>query len=112
MPELLSNAAALGQFVHSHPICVLYFSTPDCGVCAALKPKLGAMLKQEFPKIAFAEVDCALSPALAAGCRVFSVPTLILFTQGKESLRKSGFFGLAVLAGELERPYSLAYGEN
>ena len=112
MCELLSDEAALEQYVRSHPICLVYFSTPDCGVCAALKPKLGAMLEQRFPKIAFAEVDCSLSPSLAAGYSVFSVPTLIVFTQGKESLRKSRSLGLGVLAGELERPYSLVYGGN
>ena len=112
MPEFLSDQAALERFVHSHQICVLYYSAPDCGVCAALKPKLSAMLEQEFPKLAFAEVDCALSPALAAGYSVFAVPTLIVFTQGKESLRKSRSFGLGVLAAELERPYSLVYGAN
>jgi thioredoxin-like negative regulator of GroEL len=69
MPELLANRAALEMFLHSRPICLLYFSTPDCGVCAVLKPKLGALLEQEFPKIAFAEVNCARSPALAGTAR-------------------------------------------
>ena len=112
MPDLVSDAVALEQFVHSHPICVLYFSTPDCGVCTAVKPKLSAMLERGFPEIAFAEVDCVLSPALAAGYSVFSVPTLIVFTEGRESLRKSRSFGLGGLSAELERPYSLLYGGN
>lgn len=110
MSELLSDALTLKRFLAVHPICALYFSAPDCAVCGVLKPKLIAMLTQEFPKIGVGEVDCALSPSLAAAYSVFTVPSLIIFTEGRESLRKSRSFGLTALAAELERPYSLLYG--
>ncbi len=44
MSEPFSNAGALEDFLKSHPICALYFSTPSCAVCDGLKPKLIAML--------------------------------------------------------------------
>jgi len=40
---------------------------------------------------------------------VFAVPTLILFTDRPESLRKSRLFGLEELATSLERPYRMLY---
>lgn len=110
MSERLTDKVALEGFLQAHAMCALYFTTPDCAVCKVLKPKLIDMLAQEFPEMAFAEVDCALSPALAAGHSVFAVPTLIVFTLGKESQRKSRSFGLGALASELERPYSLLFG--
>ena len=111
MPQRLSDAVGLEDFVHSHPMCALYFTAPGCTVCKALKPKLIDMLAEDFSEIRFGEVDCALSPALAAGYSVFTVPTLIVFTLGKESLRRSRSFGLGALASELARPYSLVYGD-
>ena len=111
MPQRFTDTAALEGFVEAHPMCALYFTTPDCAVCKVLKPKLIDMLGEEFPKIAFAEVDCSLSPALAAGNSVFTVPTLVVFTLGKESLRKSRSFGLGALASELERPYFLVFDD-
>jgi thiol-disulfide isomerase/thioredoxin len=111
MPQLLSDTVALVGFIHAHPMCAVYFSAPGCAVCKALKPKLIYMLAERFPEIALGEVDCALSPATAAEYSVFTIPTLTVFTLGKESLRKSRSFGLAGLASELERPYSLVFDD-
>jgi thioredoxin 1 len=107
----LSNPASVADFLQEHPICALYFTTPDCGVCKVLKPKLVQMLTERFPAIRFGQVDCAAAPALAAHMGVFAVPTLIVFTDGRESLRKSRSFGLEELASALERPYGLLFGE-
>ena len=111
MPSDLADPAAVAGFLSEHPLCALYFTTPDCGVCKVLKPKLAEMLAERFPRVGFAQVDCAAAPALAAEMGVFSVPTLIVFTRGRESLRKSRSFGLEELAGALERPYRLLYEE-
>ena len=111
MPRDLSGGASVEGFVREHPICVLYFTTPECGVCKVLKPKLAQMLAERFPGVGFAQVDCAAAPVLAAEMGVFAVPTLIVFTDGRESLRKSRSFGLEELAGALERPYHLLYRE-
>ena len=107
--QCLSDAAALDAFIQSHTMCVAYFTGPDCAVCKALKPKLVELLARRFPEIAFGEVDCAASPALAASHSIFTIPTLVLFIQGKESLRRSRSFAPAALALELERPYSMLW---
>ncbi len=110
MTPLLLDEAGLHAFVDSSPISAVYFSAPDCAVCTVLQPKLLAMLAAEYPRIACAEVDCARSRALAAAYGVFTIPVLIVFTQGRESFRLSRAFGLAALAAQLARPYSLLYG--
>ncbi len=97
----------LTGFISSHSICAAYFSGPDCAVCEILKPKLLELLQQRFPKLTVGEVDCAASPQLAAQQIVFTIPTLIVYFEGKEGIRKSRSFSLAELASELERPYSM-----
>ena len=106
---LLNDQQALDAFTGAHPIGVLYFTGPDCAVCKALKPRLREMLARDFPEAGFAEVDCAASPALSADLGVFTLPTVILFIDGRESLRRSRAFGLGELAEALQRPYSLLY---
>lgn len=110
MSRDLCHPASVASFLREHPICALYFTSPDCGVCRALKPKLAGMLAERFPAIGFAQVDCAAAPALAADLGVFVVPALIVFTDGREGLRRSRSFGLEELASALERPYGLLYG--
>ena len=98
--------------LHRAPMVVLYFSTPDCMVCQALKPRVSALLAGEFPHAEFAEVDCEATPALAAQHQVFSVPVILLFLQGHESMRWVRTFHLAELRDHLARPYSLLFGEE
>jgi thioredoxin-like negative regulator of GroEL len=103
----LSSETELSRFIQAHPLCAIYFSGPDCAVCESLKPKLFALLGQRFPQLELAEVDCALSPQLAAQHTVFSLPTLIIYLDGREGIRKVRNFSLAELAAELQRPYSI-----
>lgn len=112
MTRTFTDAAALAALIAAHPMCAVYFSAPGCAVCHALRPKLAGRLAQDFPAIAFAEVDAARSPGLAAAHGVFTVPTLIVFALGKEQLRHSHSFGIAALADELERPYALLYSDR
>ena len=105
----LADAADYSGFLHRHRMCAVYFSGPDCHVCAALRPKLFELLRSRFPKLAVAEVDCAASQALAAQQTVFTIPTLIVYVEGKELQRKARAFSLAELASELERPYVMLF---
>ena len=106
--KLIENAD-LTEFIRHHLMCVVYFSGPDCRVCMALKPKLFELLESRFEQIAIAEVDCAVSPVLAAQQTVFTVPTLILYIEGREKIRKLRAFSLAELVRDIDRPYSMLF---
>ena len=107
MPKKLIQESDHAGFVRAHPMGAVYFSGPNCAVCEALKPKLFDLLQSRFPELALAEVDCAESPRLAGQQSVFTLPTLIVYLDGREGLRKSRGFSLAELASELERPYRI-----
>lgn len=112
MPQKLTSEGEFSDFIRSHPICAVYFSGPDCAVCEALKPKLFEMLQHRFPKLVVGEVDCATTTQLAAQQIVFTIPTLIVYFDGKEGIRKSRSFSLSELAMELQRPYSMLSTEE
>jgi len=104
---LIDSEAVLAEFVAANPLAAVYFSSPDCGVCHVLKPKIFAMLEGEFSTVAVAEVDCAASSAVAGQQRVFAVPTLLLYFDGREVSRFSRNFSPDQVRSELERPYAL-----
>jgi len=103
----LSSSDEFTTWSSRHPLCAAYFSGPGCAVCEVLKPKLVELLQSRFPGLALGEIDCALSPDLAAQQMVFTIPTLIVYFDGREGLRKVRSFSLGELAAELERPYRI-----
>ncbi|OOZ38718.1 hypothetical protein BOW53_14435 [Solemya pervernicosa gill symbiont] len=107
--NLIESETELQQFVAEHPIAAIYFSSESCSVCHVLKPKVAAMLNEEFPKAALAEVDCGHSQEIAGQLSVFAVPTLILYFDGREAVRHSRSFSLGAVRGDIERPYSMFY---
>jgi hypothetical protein len=53
--------------------------------------------------------DTIESPEVAAQNSIFAVPTLVIYFDGKEYLRKSRNIGLLELQKDIERPYSLMF---
>lgn len=106
MPNTLVTIAQFSAFLQQNSAAAVYFGSPDCAVCAALKPRVLACLAAEFPRIAVGLVDCVAAPELAAQQAVWAVPTLTVYFDGQESLRLSRNFSPAQLAGQLERPYA------
>lgn len=88
----------------------VYFSAPNCGVCQALRPKVEAMLETHFPLIKFIHVEIDKSPDISGVYGVFSAPTLLVFFEGKEFLRKVRLMGIQELLEDISRPYHLLMG--
>jgi thioredoxin-like negative regulator of GroEL len=87
-----------------------YFSTEDCNVCKVLKPKVEELIKTEFPNIKLAYIKSDLLPEVAAQNRVFAAPTILVFFEGREYIRKSRAIGIGELQKEIDRPYSMIFG--
>jgi thioredoxin len=107
----LESSAAFTTFIQARPMTAVYFMTPGCAVCGVLKPKLQGLLTRDFPAVAWGEVDCDTQPELAAQQGVLAVPTLVIYIDGREGLRKSRSFTIGEVAAALERPYGMLVGE-
>ena len=99
----LPDFEKFSSFIQTNKAPLVYFSTPDCNVCKVLKPKVMELLADDFTDFAFGYVNCDANKITAAQNSVFTVPTLIVFIEGKEVLRKSRNIGLAELDEELSR---------
>lgn len=93
---------ALRQVIASHDLVLAYCSTPDCNVCKVLMPKVQEMVAA-VGDWEFLYVNVAESSEIAGQHLIFTVPTLLLFVQGREVKRFSRHFGLEALRGELVR---------
>jgi thioredoxin-like negative regulator of GroEL len=99
------------QMKEKEPALLGYFSTEACNVCKVLKPKVADLIKAEFPKIKLAYIKSDVLPEVAAQHQVFAAPTLLIFLDGREYIRKSRNIGIAELHREIERPYSMMFEE-
>jgi thioredoxin-like negative regulator of GroEL len=92
------------------PALLAYFSTESCNVCKVLKPKVAELVQSEFPKIKLIYIKSDILPEVAAQNQVFSAPTILVFFEGREYIRKSRNIGIGELEREIERPYSMMFG--
>lgn len=89
-------------------IC-FYLSTPDCNVCKVLKPKVIEMIESDFPEMSFCYVDLNEAKEISGQLSVFSVPTILVYFEGKETIRASRNMHLEELREQIERYYNMIY---
>ena len=87
----------------------IYFSSPNCGVCEVLKPKLISMMVEKYPKIQVCQVDTAMHPDIAAQLGFYTNPSFIIYLNGQEFIRRSRSISLQELDVSLNRPYKLMF---
>ncbi|MDA3885122.1 MAG: thioredoxin family protein [Candidatus Delongbacteria bacterium] len=83
-------------------VTVAYFSHDECNVCKVLKPKVKA-LTEEYDDFGFIYVNTTESPDISGQYTVFTVPTVLVFVEGKESKRFSRNFAMSELEELLDR---------
>jgi thioredoxin-like negative regulator of GroEL len=86
---------------------MVYFSAPTCNVCHALKPKLLEALQANFKDFKIEEVDISTEEEIAPHFGVFAIPTVLIFLDGKEFLRKSRHMSVDEVIREIKRPYEI-----
>ncbi|HHX62689.1 MAG TPA: thioredoxin family protein [Epulopiscium sp.] len=95
--------------IKSNRLVVLIGSTKACGVCEAIKPRMEELLgKYSDIKEIYVYVDEVKE---AAGeFMIFTVPTIIMFAEGKEVHKESRIIDFKRLEFELSR-WSEFFGE-
>ena len=93
----------------TEPAVLVFFYSDSCGVCRALKPRIRELVEVSFPRMEQVYVRAELFPELMSRNLVFAFPTIIVFFEGREYLRKSGAFGIQEFRNELSRLYHLMF---
>ena len=91
---------------------LVYFSSHTCNVCKVLKPKVAEMIHKHFHEMNLFYLDIEKSPLLSGQFRIFTIPTILVFFEGKEFFRLSRNIGLDELQKGIERPYKMLFPED
>jgi len=86
---------------------MLYFSAPTCNVCHALKPKLLDAIEKNFKEFEIISIDVSYEQDIAAHYSVFAIPTVLIFLDGREFVRKSRHMSIDEVIAEIKRPYEI-----
>jgi len=88
---------------------LVYFSHQQCNVCKVLKPKVRDMIANNFPQMMLYYVNTREHPDMAGQYAVFTVPTILVFFEGREYIRESRHVSLAALQERLEKLYRIYF---
>lgn len=97
----------LEELIASKLGVMLYFSGESCNVCHALRPKVKELFDANFPLIEQVFLDAHENLEISMYFQVFSIPTLIVFLDGKEFIREGRNMSLAQLEEKLDRVYKI-----
>lgn len=87
--DLSQSAQAIEAQITRTPRLIIHFSSPSCSVCHAVLPRIEALAADMGWPVLDVSID--RHQELAAQRLVFTVPTVLLVTEGKEILRESRF---------------------
>lgn len=109
--DVVSTLEEYEELLKREEAVLVYLSHDACGVCHSLKPKVRELIEEEFPRIKMVYVNTVLAAELAAQIRVFTVPTVLVFFEGREFARHSRNLSIPAFREELARPYGFMFAE-
>ena len=105
----MSSVQEVRAKVDSQPAVLIYFKNDNCAPCLVLRPKVKELIAASFPKVEMIVVDTVKQPEFAGEFQVYANPTLLVFFDGKEYIRKSKFVAIPELKGEITRLYEMIF---
>ena len=90
-------------------LAVLQIGTEDCGPCKAIRARLEGWLA-EHPGVEGLYLPLEDFPEAAAELGIFTVPAVLVYAEGRLTLRETGCFSLEALFQRLERYLELMEG--
>jgi len=83
-------------------LALFYFSSPDCGVCSVIKPKIQDLLKR-YPVIRGYDINLKDDPLISGQLSLYSLPAVLVFSEGREVLREARFIVMDLLEPKITR---------
>lgn len=103
------NLEELQNTIKSEMGVLLYFSGEHCNVCHALRPKFKALFDAKFPEIKQIFLDSEEYREIALEYQVLSLPTILVFLDGREFIREGRTVSMQQLEEQLARPYAMMF---
>ena len=107
--QTIDNLALLEQTISEQKGVILYFSNEACSVCKILKPRVKVLVEDAYPQMNLYYIDTEKSPLIAGQHRVFTIPTILIYFEGREHARLSRNIGMHQLEEAIARPYQMVF---
>ena len=106
----MAGSQNIKETISREAAVLVYFKNDMCAPCMALRPKVEELISSKFPEMKFIVVDSVENPELNGEFQVFANPTLLVFFDGKEYIRKSKYVSIPELEAEIGRLYGMMFG--
>ena len=101
-PAVLDRAGFGAQIDASDIPVVVDFWAPWCGPCKMMAPAFAQAAARLEPRVRLAKLNTEDEPEIAARYGIRSIPTLVIFEQGREVARQAGAMDLGNLLRWIE----------
>jgi len=102
MMKLYNDVEKIKEVIAKEELVLGYFTTTNCNLCKDLFPKIETLL-ENYPKITGVKAESDIDQRIVGEYKVFMVPTVILFVQGKETIRVSRNVSIPELKSKIDR---------
>ena len=89
--------AAFNEMINSNPLILVDFYATWCGPCKAMTPILQNLKEEIGDDLLIVKIDTDKYQQLSAQYQIRSVPTLMLYKNGKQVWKQAGGMQLAEL---------------
>jgi thioredoxin 2 len=101
-PVAIRSSGDFDELVRDAPVPVVVdFWAAWCGPCRAVAPELEKLAQDRAGRVIIAKVDADALPDVAGRFGIRSIPTMVLFREGKEAKRVSGAMPASNIAAGL-----------
>lgn len=105
---IIDSIELIDKAIEDNKMILIYFGNSTWGVCIDLKPKVLALLK-EYPGVEFIYVDADKSQKVAAHYNIFTIPGILLYVDGKESIREARHISISDFDSKIKRYYNMLF---
>jgi len=106
--EKIDSIEIIDKLLKTNDMLLLYLGSTSCDVCNIIKPKVEEILTK-YPKIKGINIELENSVKISSFYNIFTIPAVILFVDGKETIREARFINLQDLESKISRYYDLYY---
>lgn len=106
--KIIKTIEEIDNAIKDNEMTLLYFGMDSCGVCVDLLPKVEKML-EKYKNIKSYHIDARNDIKVAAEFDVFTVPVIVLYINGKETVRLARHISVIDLEEKVDRYYNMLY---
>lgn len=104
--EKLQSQELIEETINNNEMVLLYFGNKTCSVCVDMKPKVEEVL-EKYPEIKSVYIDVEQSPKTAVSYSIFTIPAIVFFVEGKETIREARYISIKDVDMRIGRYYEL-----